>query len=665
MYRAEPSIRVSCLHSDTLYIRTTIVDNAVDPNKKRLGLTNGNNIKKPAQGSSKSVVNQLTSQPSSQNIYRNSSTPTLQASHFTSTPHNPSLVVQAQRHVLIHLLAIKPSTSSSIQEMTAITAPLLQQLLDQLCEQSGTKKNPVWSLSPRRFKELDVWNFPYSSDSDRQLAIDSAISALDKQRVHPSDRLWQLLLPLDERNKGKTLSRLHSIPSDHRKLLKNLESQTSQRSTTSNSDEMPRHLVRADGTPVSMKRARETANAHASTASTNGKKPKALSSERIDKSDEDYEVAAANGAGTTPKPDSTTARKPSIMGTKRKAEKEPTVDLKPVPPSGADSASKNDAKRPKISNVLTSKRLEPGHGANRPLRTPAEAIAAPPKPRTIPKATKLAKALTPTAPASQEAAKTVPRAPVRPESNPTKPTKPANTPAPTATASPDTAKTAPKAVRKTPEKPEATLVRTVKPGNTSLFKSQPAQLEHDSDAKRDRDMEIIEKAKKGVAHEKTLSREATFESYREYYEVLQTYKAWNKAVDHASSTYAREAAARFKPLATIQEVTLKGLEDLIAQLRSPVVGPVVGIEEKHILSIHEAEVLKWKVKACFLEWKLNYRAIRDDFGSTKPDDMVEFFDHLRTIKRDQISVIKACALKFGKEKQGALEGVDLEKTFPA
>ncbi len=66
-----------------------------------------------------------------------------------------------------------------------------------------------WELSDRGYKDLDLWKFPYPSQDDRQMAIENATKAFDRMRLSRADGLWQLLLPKEERGKGKVLSRLN------------------------------------------------------------------------------------------------------------------------------------------------------------------------------------------------------------------------------------------------------------------------------------------------------------------------------------------------------------------------------------------------------------------------------------------------------------------------
>ncbi|KAI9368345.1 hypothetical protein BJX61DRAFT_223822 [Aspergillus egyptiacus] len=128
----------------------------------------------------------------------------------TSAPlsHNKERArLDALKVPFIHLLAIRAvstrflarQTRSSIEDCTA------------LVQKFGVENriNPEkFDLRDKVYRELDVWKFPYPSQEDRQEAIENAISAFDRMRISRSDKLWQNLLPKEERGKGKCLSRL-------------------------------------------------------------------------------------------------------------------------------------------------------------------------------------------------------------------------------------------------------------------------------------------------------------------------------------------------------------------------------------------------------------------------------------------------------------------------
>ncbi|KAK4154745.1 hypothetical protein C8A00DRAFT_42551 [Chaetomidium leptoderma] len=67
-----------------------------------------------------------------------------------------------------------------------------------------------WVLRRNSYKELDVFEYNYADDEDRQRAINNAIKNYDRLRLSASDPLWQKLLPKSERGKGICLSRLQA-----------------------------------------------------------------------------------------------------------------------------------------------------------------------------------------------------------------------------------------------------------------------------------------------------------------------------------------------------------------------------------------------------------------------------------------------------------------------
>jgi RNA polymerase II elongation factor ELL len=108
------------------------------------------------------------------------------------------------RFALIHLLAVRPLSDQDIHHKTHIPKAQLASLLPKIADKQGL----AWELSSKPYKELDPWSFKYTSDQ-RTLAINHAIKAFDRARIPKDDKVWQNLLPKEERNKGKVLSRLH------------------------------------------------------------------------------------------------------------------------------------------------------------------------------------------------------------------------------------------------------------------------------------------------------------------------------------------------------------------------------------------------------------------------------------------------------------------------
>ncbi|PYH45214.1 uncharacterized protein BP01DRAFT_365696 [Aspergillus saccharolyticus JOP 1030-1] len=115
--------------------------------------------------------------------------------------------LEALKVPFIHLLAIRAVSAQFLARQTRSTL----EDCETLARRYGVENriNPEkYDLRDKTYKDLDVWKFPYPSQEDRQEAIENAISAFDRMRISRTDKLWQMLLPKEERGKGKCLSRL-------------------------------------------------------------------------------------------------------------------------------------------------------------------------------------------------------------------------------------------------------------------------------------------------------------------------------------------------------------------------------------------------------------------------------------------------------------------------
>lgn len=115
--------------------------------------------------------------------------------------------LEALRVSLIHLLAVRPVSAKFLAQQTRSSKDDCMTLVQKYGKENNLNREK-WDLKDKPFKDLDVWNFPYPSQEDRQEAIDHAISAFDRLRVPRQDKLWQMLLPKAQRGKGTILSRL-------------------------------------------------------------------------------------------------------------------------------------------------------------------------------------------------------------------------------------------------------------------------------------------------------------------------------------------------------------------------------------------------------------------------------------------------------------------------
>ncbi|KAK5134625.1 hypothetical protein LTR08_006281 [Meristemomyces frigidus] len=114
--------------------------------------------------------------------------------------------LQALKTPVIHLLSLKPASRELITSKTHIPKDDLEDILQKIAKQQNGK----WHLGDRAYRELDVWKFGYTSQDDRQVAIDNCIRAYDRLRIDKEDKLWQQLLPKEDRGKGIVLSRLNA-----------------------------------------------------------------------------------------------------------------------------------------------------------------------------------------------------------------------------------------------------------------------------------------------------------------------------------------------------------------------------------------------------------------------------------------------------------------------
>ena len=134
------------------------------------------------------------------------SSPHLGAAPTSAPTSEEDLKLRAMKTPVIHLLAIEPLRSADIADKTHIPRGDLEDILRRIGKQDEAGK---WHLSDKAYRDLDVYKFEYPAKEKREAAINNAVKAYDRMRVERTNQLWQLLLPQEERGKGKTLSRLH------------------------------------------------------------------------------------------------------------------------------------------------------------------------------------------------------------------------------------------------------------------------------------------------------------------------------------------------------------------------------------------------------------------------------------------------------------------------
>jgi RNA polymerase II elongation factor ELL len=125
----------------------------------------------------------------------------------TSQPSSThDAIINALRVPVIHLLARQPASEASLAETCRTSQANMRELLPKIAKRSSPDADK-WQLTDKVFRELNPFKFPYQSSEDRDQAIEGAIKAFDRQRLAKDDKLWQILLPQEERGKGVCLSR--------------------------------------------------------------------------------------------------------------------------------------------------------------------------------------------------------------------------------------------------------------------------------------------------------------------------------------------------------------------------------------------------------------------------------------------------------------------------
>ncbi|PVI06746.1 hypothetical protein DM02DRAFT_514159 [Periconia macrospinosa] len=117
-------------------------------------------------------------------------------------------IVSALRVPLLHLLAVQPSSEVQLAETCRTSSAVLRDVLPKIAKRAANDTEK-WQLTDKSFREINPYKFPYKTPEDREQAINNAIKSFDRLRLTKDDKLWQILLPREERGQGKCLSRLN------------------------------------------------------------------------------------------------------------------------------------------------------------------------------------------------------------------------------------------------------------------------------------------------------------------------------------------------------------------------------------------------------------------------------------------------------------------------
>lgn len=327
----------------------------------------------------------------------------------SGTSTKDRLRLDAIRIPLVHLLAVRPMTPKALCEQLHASKDDVEKLLDKVSWESkaGDGKR---ELKEKSYRELDVWKFPYRTEEEKKAAIDHAIQAYDRMRVEKKDPLWQLLLPQEERGKGKILSRLNfdkptpSQPAsrpdrpaddgnesknemsdrDHAKVRTKREKEAGVAQKAHKEKAATGPKAPAKGEAANATKVREVALSQAKSAKTDGK---FKSSERIEDSDEEAEAADEMVAKPKEKEKEAHAPPPKTSNlnssVKRKPEHDAVKSSKPLSVtsspnpkkavhkstlSNSSSSSHSGSETSRPVNGVTSKSLKP-HSHTKPENT--------------------------------------------------------------------------------------------------------------------------------------------------------------------------------------------------------------------------------------------------------------------------------------------------------
>ncbi len=113
------------------------------------------------------------------------------------------------RSAVVHELAVRNQPYDTLWERYDGDEADFKAALEKVADLDGDSQ--TYALKKLFWRELDVWNYRYDTDDDRQLAIDNARQRFDRMRLSTSEPEWDRLLPREERGTGKSLSKVQAV----------------------------------------------------------------------------------------------------------------------------------------------------------------------------------------------------------------------------------------------------------------------------------------------------------------------------------------------------------------------------------------------------------------------------------------------------------------------
>lgn len=302
----------------------------------------------------------ISGSPSLGAIRSPASLPALTPTSVPPSQNKRKIRLEALKTPFIHLLAVTPVSVKYLAQTTRSS----QDDCLELARKYGVENRidpSKFNLKDKCYKDLDIWNFPYPNESDRTSAIENAISAFDRQRISPSDKLWQMLNSKEEKAKGVCKSRLKlqtGAPPPHIKVHAS-EDSLKEESMAGNETDRTNGRLTPTTTPADSTTTRPSKKMATTTKAKNStltgrvtkktdKKPppkstgKFKSAEFVDDSDEDIDIPDAPPASPPP------AKKAPNSTESTKAPPKPLPDNKPAT-SKTSSATHSPVVKPQIT----------------------------------------------------------------------------------------------------------------------------------------------------------------------------------------------------------------------------------------------------------------------------------------------------------------------------
>ncbi|KUI70726.1 hypothetical protein VM1G_06130 [Cytospora mali] len=166
------------------------------------GTTKGNKAKllPSAKGSTVTISRSGAASPALSGTGSPSLAPTLSSDELAKAK------AKELRSPIVHELAVKEMSFEELRSRWPGEEKDFKTALDKVADFDSSLQKFI--MKKMYWKELDVFNYEYDSDDERQKAIDNAIRMYDRMRMGTSEPQWQRLLPKEERGKGKCLSKL-------------------------------------------------------------------------------------------------------------------------------------------------------------------------------------------------------------------------------------------------------------------------------------------------------------------------------------------------------------------------------------------------------------------------------------------------------------------------